>query len=182
MFKEGGSLRIFGVSIYSYWREAGHNGQFIIFILIYITPTCIIFILFWILPAWALIRGISKRQFNMFIPWILSMLLNSSAFLLMAYKQTMFGFGLNYYHISPRFSYLLSSFVILFLLPVQILVWVEAKKCRQEHIQVYWTNIYFIYSWFHPCRREDQMFNELKEPSQQVDDDKKLRIKCARCV
>ena len=55
----------------------------------------------------------------------------------MAYKQTMFGFGLNYYHISPRFSYLLSSFVILFLLPVQILVWVEAKKCRQEHIQVY---------------------------------------------
>ena len=123
-----GSLSIFGVSIYSYWREAGHYGQFIIFFLIYITPTCIIFILFWILPAWALIRGISKRQFNMFIPWILSMLLNSSAFLFMAY----------YYPISPLFSYLLSSFVILFLLPVQILVWVEAKKCRQEHIQVYW--------------------------------------------
>ena len=132
VFKEVGSLRIFGVSIYSYWREAGHYGQFIIFFLIYITPTCIIFILVWILPAWALIRGISKRQFNMFIPWILSMLLNSSAFLFMA-----FGFGLNYYPISPLFSYLLSSFVILFLLPVQILVWVEAKKCRQEHIQVY---------------------------------------------
>ena len=139
-----GSLSIFGVSIYSYWREAGHYGQFIIFFLIYITPTCIIFILVWILPAWALIRGISKRQFNMFIPWILSMLLNSSAFLFMA-----FGFGLNYYPISPLFSYLLSSFVILFLLPVQILVWVEAKKCRQEHIQVYWTEqTYHIYSWF----------------------------------
>ena len=115
VFKERGSLSIFGVSIYSYWREAGHYGQFIIFFLIYITPTCIIFILVWILPAWALIRGISKRQFNMFIPWILSMLLNSSAFLSM-----MFGFGQNYYPISPLFSYLLSSFVILFLLPVQI--------------------------------------------------------------
>ena len=113
VFKEVGSLRIFGVSIYSYWREAGHYGQFVIFFLIYITPTCIIFILFWILPAWALIRGISKRQFNMFIPWILSMILNSSAFLFMAYKQTMFGFGLNYYPISPLylviFCLLLSS-------------------------------------------------------------------------